>query len=228
MALDPSSFFSGIDIKAILGNIFNIVLLIVLVLVAAGFVYMILRWKKQKGSEATKEIKWWEEVSGQLVPIRSDKAQEISIPGTNLKVFFVKDKNMWLPRFSRGITTNLYYVALTKNKELINFTLKSIDDELAKSNLSYDHTDMRWAAENLREFVKRNYKDKAVTWWKEYSQVIGVAIFVTFMTISLVTIIYFMRGIVEDIGAVANTLNVALDKMNACRPPPTSGVIGAT
>ena len=223
MAMNPTEFISSIDIKGMLGNIFNIVALIVIAGIVGGMVYGYFRWKKNKGSDVSKELRWWEEISGQLVPIRTDKAQEIIIPGTNLRVFYVKSKNMWLPRFSRGVTANTFFVAITKNKEMVNFTLATIDNDLAQASLTYDHTDMRWAAENLREFVKRNYKDKATTWWKEYSQVIGVIVYLVFMTISFVTIIYFMRGIVEDIGTVANTLAGAMEKINACAPG--SGVI---
>ena len=120
----------------------------------------------------------------------------------------------------------MFFVALTKNKELVNFTLKTIDETRAKSDLSYDHTDMRWAAENLREFVKRNYKDKAVTWWKEYSHIIGIAIFIVIMTISMVTIIYFLRGAIRDIGSIASQLAKVAEQLNACSPG--SGVISAS
>lgn len=226
MELNLANLMSQLNIKGVLGNVFNFVALIVVAALVGGMVFMYFRWKKGKASGSFKEIQWWEEVSGQLIPVRKDKATEIIIPGTNLRVFYIKDKNMWLPRFSRGITQNTFFVAITRNKELINFTLQSIDDQLAKASLTYDHTDMRWAAENLREFVKRNYKDKATTWWKEFSQIIGVAIFIVFMTISLVTIIYFLKGVVQDIGVVANQLGVAIDKINACSPG--SGVIIAS
>lgn len=223
MDLNPASLFSSLNVGAILGNAFNVIMLLVIAGLVGGVIYMYFRWKKGKAGGVYKEIRWWEEVSGNLTPIRIDKANEIIIPGTNLRVFYIKDKNMWLPRFARGITSNTFFVAITRNKELVNFTLKSIDDDLAQANLTYDHTDMRWAAENLREFVKRNYKDKATTWWKEYSQVISVAIFIVIMTISLVTIIWFMRGIVQDLGSVAGNIATAVDKINACTPG--SGVV---
>lgn len=225
MDLNPASFLSSIDVKALFGTIFNFVAMIIIALLVGGMVFMYFRRKKTKKSGVHKDIRWWEEISGQLIPIRVDKAIEIIIPGTNLRVFYVKDKNMWLPRFTRGVTANTFFVALTKNKEIVNFTLKTIDECKSKADLSFDHTDMRWASENLREFVKRNYKDKATTWWKEYSGIIGVAIFIIIMTISLVTIIYFMRGIVTDIGGVASTLTHAMENINSCAP--TSGVIEA-
>ena len=223
MAFDLSGMVSGLNLGALFGKLINVAFLAVIVCLVGGMVFMFFRWKKGQKGGIYKEIHWWEDVSGQLVSTRIDKVTEIVIPGTNLRVFYIKDKNMWLPRFARGITLNKFFVAITKNKEMVNFTLKSIDNDLAKANLTYDHTDMRWAAENLREFVKRNYKDKATNWWKEYSTVIGVVIFIVFMTASLVTIIYFMRGMVADIGEVANGLSIAIDKINACSPG--SGVV---
>lgn len=220
------SMLSGLNIGAVLGNVFNFVAIIVAAALIGGMVYMYFRHKKGKQGGVFKEIRWWEEISGQLAPIRVDHAKEIIIPGTNLRVFYIKDKNMWLPRFTRGVTSNTFFVALTKNKEIVNFTLKTIDECKSKADLSFDHTDMRWASENLREFVKRNYKDKATTWWKEYQGVIGIAIFIIIMTISLVTIIYFMRGIVQDLGIVSSGLSQAMENINSCAPK--SGVMTAT
>ncbi len=169
------------------------------------------------------DLYWFEEIGDVPMLIRIDKAEEIGVPGTNLKLFHIKSSNSWLPRFTRGITPTMFFIMVTKNKELVNFTLRGIEKDLAEAKLSYDHTDMRWAAENMREFVKRNYKDKAVKWWKEYAGVITTAIYILIMTFSFVIILFFLRGVVEDIGTVASSMNTAIDKLNVCSPG--SGVI---
>jgi len=218
-----SEYFAGIDLLGIFDKAATIGMLFAVVIVAGFLMFLFFRYKRNKRQGAFKELVWWEEINGQLAPVRTDRAKEIVVPGTNLRLFYVKNMDLWLPRFTRGLTPNLFYIAVTKNKELINFTLGGLEDDLRRAGLTHDHTDMRWASENLREFVKRNYRDKATPWWKEYSQVISTAIFILVMTVSLATIIYFLRGVVQDIGIVTASLDTAIAQLNVCAPG--SGVI---
>ena len=80
-------------------------------------------------------------------------------------------------------------------------------------------------AENTREFIKRNYKDKAVKWWQAYQGVITTAAYILIMTFSLILIIYFLRGIVKDLGIVADRVAAAAE--TTCRNSMTSGVTPA-
>lgn len=207
---------SSIDFKGLLGTATSALIIAGVVILSAAFVYMLYRWKKGKDLGTKKEIYWWEEVGQRMVPVRIDIAEEVNVPGTHLKLFYVKKTNSWLPRFTRGISPNLFYVCITQNKEIVNFTLKSLESDMKEAGLVYDHTDMRWAAENLREFVKRNYKDKAVPWWREYQAVIATSIYILVMTFSMVIIIYFLKGIVGDIGAIGAQLSDGVEKLNLC------------
>lgn len=154
-----------------------------------------------------------------------DEAEEIIIPGTILRVFYVRKKDLWLPRFNKGITKDLFYVAMAPNRRMVNFTLESLKDGLKEAKLELDHTDMLWAAENTREFIKRNYKDKSIKWWVAYQGVITTAIHILIMTFSFIIIIYFLRGIVTDIGGVASTLSQTLE--TSCQRAFDSGVVPA-
>ena len=221
----PLDMFGQMDFKALLGNLFNMLVILFVIIISAALVYVLYRRKNKQDSGTKKEIYWWEEVNGRLIPNRKDTAEEISIPGTNLKLFYIKKSNMWLPRFTKGITLTMFYVAITPRKEIINFTLKSLEKDMDEAGLDYDHTDMRWAAENLREFVKRNYKDKATPWWREFKDVITTALYILVMTFSLVIIIYFLRGVISDIGGVAAGLETALERISACSPNAGSVVV---
>ena len=190
--------------------------------IIAGFIYY--RFKKKEIKDI-KKIGWWEETSAGLVPTHMEDVEEIVIPGTQLRVFYDEKKDLWLPRFTRGITKDLFYVAMTPNRQMINFSLKSIGDTLKEANLDYDHTDMLFAAENMREFIKKNFKDKSIKWWQAYQGVITTAIYILIMTFSLGIIIYMMRGIVKDIGSVADTLKLALQQ--SCANAFNSGVVPA-
>lgn len=187
------------------------------------FLWYYFKNKKDVGTQ--KEVVWWEETIRGLEPIRSDMAEEITIPGTNLKVFYIKKTNTWLPRFTRGINKNLFYVAVTENKEIVNFTLQTLTDDLKQAGIKYDHTDMRWAAENMREFIKRNYRDKATPWWREYKDIISIAVYIVITTASLGVIIYLLRGAIQDIGGLAAGIDNTVNKLiEVCRPNP-SGVL---
>ncbi len=202
---------------------------IVLLMVALGglFFGMWFIKNKHKKDASSMKVTWWVEVTGKktMEPSRTDIVEEIILPGTVLRLFYCKKRDLWLPRFSRGINKDLFFVGLTPTQQMVNFTIKGISEDLKSANLDYDHTDMIWAAENTREFVKRNYKDKSVKWWQLYQGVLTTAAYILIMTFSLVIIIYFMRGIVEDMGLLFGQIENTLE--NSCARAMTSGVVPA-
>lgn len=221
-----SGFFSSFDISVIIDKIYFFVGIFLLFIVIGGIIfgYIYIRSKRKNTADLVK-IGWWEESVKGLEPLKMDDAEEIIIPGTSLRVFYVKDRDLWLPRFTRGITPKLFYVAMTPNRQMVNFSLKRLSESLKEADLEYDHTDMLWAAENTREFIKRNYKDKSIKWWQAYQGVITTAIYILIMTFSLVIIIYMLRGIVQDLGSVADTVKKAVEQ--SCQNAFNSGVIQA-
>lgn len=220
--------FGGFDISFIIDKLYFYAGIFLLFVVIGGIIMsaLIIRSRKSKSKEV-KKIGWWEEVSGtdRIEPSRMDEVEEVVIPGTTLRVFYCKKRDMWLPRFSRGVSKDLFYVLLTPTQQMVNFTLKTLTSDLKQSKLDYDHTDALWAAENTREYIKRNYKDKSVKWWQAYQGVITTAAFILIMTFSLILIIYFLRGIVQDIGIVADSLRQTVEL--ATKNTATSGVIAA-
>ncbi len=201
--------------------------IIIFAVIGVGAIYLYSKSNKKKANPKLKQVGWWEEIHGEMVPLGLDNVEEITIPRTNLKVFYNKVKDLWLPRFTRGITKELFYVAITPEREIVNFTLKSLSRDRAESELIHDHTDMRWAAENTREFIKRNYRDKSKTWWKEYKEVITIAILIVLITASFLIISWMMSGIVKDIGSVGISLANAVEKLNMCSPQASSGIVPA-
>lgn len=223
MANPLTEFLPDFDLFQFFSNFMNLLVIIVILIVAAAVMYFGFRYRAKNKQGIEKEVHWWEELGGKMVKMRIDKATELSIPGTSLKIFYVKDKDLWLPRFARGVSPTEFYVALTPNKEIVNFSLEGISKNLASAGLDADHTDMRWAAENLREFVKRNYRDKATPWWKEYAGVISTAIYILVMTFSFVLILFFLKGVIGDIGQIANSVGNLIDKVDALAS--SSGVV---
>lgn len=218
--------FGGFDMSIVLSKLYyfaGIIFLAVIIGIGLGVIYYI--YKRKNDPQETKKIGWWNDINGHMQPGKMDEAEEIVIPGTTLRVFYVKARDLWLPRFNRGVSENLYYVMITPTGQMVNFTLQSLTDSLKEASLEYDHTDMLWAAENTREFIKRNYKDKSIKWWQLYQGVLTNAAYIVLITFSMAIIIYFLRGVVGDIGAVADTLGNILKETEAARR--TSGVVGA-
>ena len=217
--------FGPINVSAMIDKIFFYIgwlLIFIVIGVGVGIAWKIK--KRNKDIKMIKKIGWWEQGNNTMQPAHMDDAEEIIIPGTSLRVFYVAKRDLWLPRFNRGITTSLFYVLLTENRQMLNFTI-DVPDSKGKSGLVFDHTDILWAAENTREFIKRNYKDKSVKWWQEYKEIIAVASLVVIMTISFVTIIWFLRGAIGDIGEVSAQLGNLWERTEAARQ--TSGVAPA-
>lgn len=219
-----SGFFGSINFGAILDKIYFFGALVILFLLIGGigFALWYIRSRKNKDTDY-KEIWWWEEAMKGPTPTRIDKAEEIIIPGTSLRVFYVKKKDLWLPRFTKGITKDLFFVGMTPNRQMVNFTLGSFSTNMKDANLQTDNTEMLWAAENTREFIKRNYKDKSTKWWKEYQGVITTAIYILVMTFSFILIIYFLKDLIQDVGALISTADNLLK--NSCQNALSSGVV---
>ncbi len=229
--METTDFFGsfglgGVDTGAIVSNIYYFVGIGLLLAVLGGIIFILFYMRmRNKTSIGRCKIGWWNEVGERLEPSFQEDVQEIIIPGTILRIFYGKKRNIWLPRFSRGVSKDLFYVTKTKSGQMVNFELGNLSKNLKESKLIFDHTDMLWAAENSREFIKKNYSDKAETWWKLYQNTISVIVLLFVMTFSFVLIIYFMRGIVQDIGGVASQLSNTLER--TCSAAQGSGLVNA-
>lgn len=204
-----ASFGLGsINVSNILDKIWlfgGLFLLLVCFVAVCTSIYFIVKRKSKK--ENSISLKWWEELPERLRPKFSEEVEELIIPGTQLRILYGKKRDIWLPRFNRPIDSNLYYILLTKSGQIVNFELRGLSKDKKYADLEADHTDMLWAAENAREFIKRNYRDKAKKWWEVYADKIAMAALMLVFTMSFVIIIFFMRGIVQDISQVANSVN---------------------
>ncbi len=215
----------GFNLSWVVEKVYFFAGIFLLFAIIGGLVIAFFSLKSKKGKQKDiKKVGWWQEVTGteSMEPGRMDEVEEIVIPGTPLRVFYCKKRDLWLPRFARGVSKDLFYVLLTPTQQMVNFTLKSLTSDLKQANLDYDHTDMLWAAENAREFIKRNYKDKSVKWWQLYQNTIATASLILVITFSFLLIIYFMRGMAQDLGTVAAVINEAVK--TSCANAATSGV----
>ncbi len=209
------------NISSLISGAGKVILLIGMFLIVGGILYTLYYLKKRKKSY-NKKIFWFEEVHGQIIPVGEDKACELIIPGTNINVFYIKEKEMYLPRPTIRMGKDAYWYVIKNNREIVNFKLKNINKEMKEANLDYDHTDMRYALTNLKELIKRNYKDKATKWWQEYKEVISLVVLVFVMTLSFIFIISKVGSLIDKAGALINHADKLIQVAELTK---TSGVI---
>lgn len=211
----------GFSITGIWNILLTIFIIIIFTVATAAIAFYLYKRKKEMNSPKS-TICWWEDTGEKQIPLDQDEVIEITHPGTRLRAFYIKKKDMWLPRFTKSVKQGLYYVTITPQRELVNWTPGSIEKNMKEIGLKFDHTDMLWASENLREFIKKNYRDKSVKWWQAYQQVITTVIYIIFITISFGIVLYMMRGIVGDIGLLMERGGEIMKGLEACKP--SSGI----
>ncbi len=173
----------GIDIGGIGQGIGLFLTFLILFVFIAGIIGFFLYKSKEKKLYKEK-LHFFEEVRGQFVPVEDLVAAELIVPNTDVRVFYVKSKDLYLPRGTRKMGKNSYWYAIRDNKEIINFIMTNLNKEMKEAKLDYDHTDMRYAHLNLREIIKRSYRDKSTKWWKEYKDIIATIVFIFVMSLS--------------------------------------------
>ncbi len=202
----PGTENLGVDISSILGGIGQFVLLVIVFIIVGGIFYVWYYLRKKKKSY-NKFIHWFEEVNGSMVAIGEDKATELTIPGSNINVFYIKEKDMYLPRPVHRMGKDSYWFAIRNNREIVNFVIKNINEEMKEANLEFDHTDMRYALVNLKELIKRNYRDKSQVWWREYKEVISLVILIFVLTLSFIFIISKVGELIDKAGILIDHAN---------------------
>ena len=211
-------FLNNLDLSGVLKGVGNLALLLILIFIIGGGLASFIYFKKRKNLYDQK-LHFFEEVSGQMIPIEDLNAMELIIPGTSIKVFYVKSKDLYMPRGTKKMGKKSYWYAIRNNREIVNFIMKNLNKDMIEAGLDYDHTDMRYAYANLKEIIKRNYRDKATKWWKEYANVIAVVVFVFVLTISFWFLLGKIGGILDKIPALLDRI-ASLEQATA-----TSGVI---
>ncbi len=221
----------GLDI-AKAGLIIGIVFIFVVIAVISFFIF----YKKFEAKKYKNKITFVQTFKGRTQIIGEDIAQEMTIPKTNIKVFHLKKLNTYTPKLTRLFGKNHYILWVSNGGEWVNTHISAFDGEkLGIDNES--RPSMVYASENLKEIIQRNYKDKAIKWWKEYSHIIGFIIITVVLVIGVV-VMFGRFGKVMGIlsGASQNFKEGALASQEAIRlmtefmkeQCATSGVISTT
>ncbi len=163
--------------------------------------------KKAKKVAFKNKIPIFINTNGKLTRIGIDTAKELFIPDSNISLYFLKARKIYIARPTRAMGKDEYWYSISPNGEWVNFDLSTDPEHNTLALADYDHRDTRYAFTNLREIIKRNYSDKAVKWWKEYSPLI------TFIVMAFI----FVAGcgfLISRVGALIREIPPLLSEMS--------------
>ncbi len=194
----------------------GIIFLAFIIMIVAGAVTFFYYGKKARKNAFRNQVPIFMNVNGKPHRIDLDWAKELFVPDSNISLFFLKKHKIYLARPTRSMGKYEYWYQISENGEWVNFDLSMNPDDNTLASTNYDHRDTRYAYINLREIIKKNYKDKALVWWKD-PVVMNIISFVI-MAIVFTGFIWFViaktGGLIEKVGVLIEKLEPIADKMS--------------
>lgn len=187
----------------------GILFLAFVILVFAGAVTFFYYYRKIKKLAYKNQIPIFVSINGKKYRVGLDQAKELFIPDTNVSLFFLKSHKIYLARPTRAMGKNEFWYCISENGEWVNFDLSDDPEYDTLATANYDHRDTRYAYINLKEIIKKNYKDKSLVWWKD--PVIMNIISYIIMCIIFVGCCWFL---IAKMGKLIGQMGPFLDKMD--------------
>lgn len=206
------SDLGGVDVSGIGTTVLIVVLMFIIALAIGGFVFWHY-YKKFKKASFKNNIPIFLEVAGKIQRIGIDSAKELFVPDSNISLFFLKSRKIYLARPTRAMGKNEYWYKILENNEWVNFEMSNHPEDNTLAIANYDHRDTRYAYVNLKDIIKKNYKDKAVQWWKEYSGVITIVV-VGLMFVGAMWFFFWRTGkMLEMMAPISDNMRIASENM---------------
>lgn len=180
------------------GQKVGIVALVFFIIVFVGIIAFAYYSRKMKLQQFKYKIHIFKDIAGEIQPIDDDLAKEVFVPDTNVGLYYLLKRKIYIARPTRSMGKDGFWFKILPNGEWVNFTMKRQDGKKTLAEAEYDHRDNRYAYINLKEIIKRNYRDKSIKWWKEYAPLI------TFIVIAFV----FVLGLWLLIAKLGKTIEV--------------------
>jgi len=216
--LGIDGFFSGFSSSAVLfwGGI---ILVCFIILILSGGITFIFAARKVNKLAFKNQIPIFQDINGKRIRIGLDWAKEIYVPDSNISLFYLKGFKIYLARPTRPMGKDEYWYSIAQNGEWINFDMSMDPDRNTLAHANYDHRDTRYAYINLKEIIKKNYKEKTLVWWKDpvimniISYIIMSLIFLGgcwFLIAKIATVVGQLGPFVERLDIIAEKLSQAV------------------
>ncbi|KKL29007.1 hypothetical protein LCGC14_2369480 [marine sediment metagenome] len=131
------------------GFVVGTILLIVLGIVVFGIIGFFAYTKMTNKKQFYMTVNLFKIVNGKRFFLKSDKAREIVIPGTNVKLLKWKSMNIYSAYPTRAMGHNIYAYNINRFGELTNFDFGEGDDQ-TEAKMDFDHRDQTYAYLNLQ------------------------------------------------------------------------------
>ncbi|KKM14434.1 hypothetical protein LCGC14_1706130 [marine sediment metagenome] len=193
----------------------GIILLAFVILIIAGAGIFIYYSHKSKKLSFKNQIPIFAELNGKIKRISIDQAKEIFVPDSNIGLFYLKTNKIYLARPTRAMGKNEYWFSIAENGEWVNFDMSTHPDDNVLAKANYDHRDTRYAYVHLKEIIKKNYKDKALLWWKDpvIMNIIAFIVISVVFTGEMWFLISKVGDLIGQIPGFINSMELVADKM---------------
>ncbi len=214
------SFFQGSGF--VVGTILLIFLGVVVFGVISFFIYRKLVNKKQFYIT----VNLFKIVNGKRFFIKSDKAREIVIPRTNVRLLKWKAMNIYSAYPTRAMGNNIYAYNINRFGELTNFDFGEGEDP-TEAKMDFDHRDQTYAYLNLQQLINRNWREKNVLgWWKENLPLITVIVSSILLVLAMW---FFFSQSSQQLATWTQISKNLADAALQCNPPNIqSGIVSAS
>ncbi len=201
----------------IVGTVLLIFLGVVIFGVGGFFVYLNLANKKQFYIT----VNLFKTVNGKKFFIRSDKARELTIPGTNVRLLKWKNMGIYSAYPTRSMGNNIYAYNVNKFGQLTNFDIAVGEDE-TEAKMDFDQRDQTYAYLNLQALISKNYREKnKANWWKENLPLIAVIV----STVLLILAMWFFFSQSGQQLATWTQISKNFADAASCSQPINSGLV---
>lgn len=152
------------------------VLIVFVVIILVGVITFAWHQSRQNKRWYGITVNLFKTVNGKKFWVGSDKAREIVVPGTNVRLLHWKGKNIYSAYPTRSIGLNVYAYTINRVGELTNFDFGDTEDE-TEAKVDYDHRDQTYAYLNLQEFISRNFKNRTqLSLWQQHLPLITIIV----------------------------------------------------
>ena len=193
----------------------GLVFLFVILLIVTAVITFIFVSKKAKKLSYKNQIPIFTTINGKHHRLGLDWAKELFVPDSNISLFFLKKHKIYLARPTRAMGKNEYWYSISENGEWVNFNMSTDPKHNTLAQANYDHRDTRYAYINLKEIIKKNYKDKALVWWKD-PVVMNIIAFIIMCMVFLGGVWFIVSklgGAISSLGPFTERLEIIADKM---------------
>lgn len=203
----------GINFSGIVSGLSTFVQYLIIAILG-GALFGLWYYSKLTKKQFNKKIPIFEEINGRFVhrPKLDDVAMEMNIPETSVKVFYLKNHGIYLPRGTIMMADGEYWYGIRKNREWVNFSITNLNKEMKTAGLDYDHTDMRYANTQLKKLLARTYKKQK--WYQEWKNEIAIVIIILMLTFSF----WFLIGKINEVqSSLVPSLEASRQTMEAAK-----------